>query len=170
MIRRPPRSTLFPYTTLFRSRRGTRMGFGRPSSRWRPGSTSLRYHSCSRGRAISDLRLAAHAHARLHAVLDAVTHPGRLAARTAHQLNVGQVDEELRVDDPALLQGAPALRALARRAGVLLGPGDPLDHDPVAAGHDVHDPAAAAAVLPGDDLHLVVLPDVRCRHGYSTSG
>src|SRR2546429_3637763 len=24
MIRRPPRSTLFPYTTLFRSRRGTR--------------------------------------------------------------------------------------------------------------------------------------------------
>src|SRR3712207_9573095 len=26
MIRRPPRSTLFPYTTLFRSRRGT----GRP--------------------------------------------------------------------------------------------------------------------------------------------
>src|SRR2546427_4776174 len=29
MIRRPPRSTLFPYTTLFRSRRG--------SGRWRSG-------------------------------------------------------------------------------------------------------------------------------------
>src|SRR2546430_7593036 len=28
MIRRPPRSTLFPYTTLFRSRRG-RIGAGR---------------------------------------------------------------------------------------------------------------------------------------------
>src|SRR5688572_31484128 len=26
MIRRPPRSTLFPYTTLFRSRRETRVG------------------------------------------------------------------------------------------------------------------------------------------------
>src|SRR3712207_8520994 len=26
MIRRPPRSTLFPYTTLFRSRSGTREG------------------------------------------------------------------------------------------------------------------------------------------------
>src|SRR3712207_8325779 len=26
MIRRPPRSTLFPYTTLFRSRRGPRVG------------------------------------------------------------------------------------------------------------------------------------------------
>src|SRR5256885_12020041 len=25
MIRRPPRSTLFPYTTLFRSRRGTKV-------------------------------------------------------------------------------------------------------------------------------------------------
>src|SRR6478672_13464362 len=32
MIRRPPRSTLFPYTTLFRPRRG-----GRPRSRPRPG-------------------------------------------------------------------------------------------------------------------------------------
>src|SRR2546430_11928875 len=29
MIRRPPRSTLFPYTTLFRSRlRATRIGYG----------------------------------------------------------------------------------------------------------------------------------------------
>src|SRR3989442_9987411 len=26
MIRRPPRSTLFPYTTLFRSHRGVRLG------------------------------------------------------------------------------------------------------------------------------------------------
>src|SRR2546426_3937300 len=30
MIRRPPRSTLFPYTTLFRSLRGPRAGRGRP--------------------------------------------------------------------------------------------------------------------------------------------
>src|SRR5258706_14220912 len=41
MIRRPPRSTLFPYTTLFRprdSRRGRRRA-GAPSPRraWRPG-------------------------------------------------------------------------------------------------------------------------------------
>src|SRR3989449_4545728 len=28
MIRRPPRSTLFPYTTLFRSRRARRLGLG----------------------------------------------------------------------------------------------------------------------------------------------
>src|SRR3712207_8115372 len=27
MIRRPPRSTLFPYTTLFRSRSGVKIGF-----------------------------------------------------------------------------------------------------------------------------------------------
>src|SRR6266540_3940821 len=32
MIRRPPRSTLFPYTTLFRSR--TRRPRGAPGSRW----------------------------------------------------------------------------------------------------------------------------------------
>src|SRR2546430_9778348 len=29
MIRRPPRSTLFPYTTLFRSSLGSRAGFAR---------------------------------------------------------------------------------------------------------------------------------------------
>src|SRR5262245_56633050 len=36
MIRRPPRSTLFPYTTLFRSQRGQRMGanLGRTREIW----------------------------------------------------------------------------------------------------------------------------------------
>src|SRR3712207_8271384 len=47
MIRRPPRSTLFPYTTLFRSRKE-----GSP-----PGPTSLPWksscHACSRNSAIS---------------------------------------------------------------------------------------------------------------------
>src|SRR5690348_17625989 len=33
MIRRPPRSTLFPYTTLFRSARGSRGGANRTRSR-----------------------------------------------------------------------------------------------------------------------------------------
>src|SRR2546426_3385060 len=32
MIRRPPRSTLFPYTTLFRSRHGRRRAHGRPGA------------------------------------------------------------------------------------------------------------------------------------------
>src|SRR6266853_3751760 len=35
MIRRPPRSTLFPYTTLFRSPR-PRTGAAHPLLRWRP--------------------------------------------------------------------------------------------------------------------------------------
>src|SRR5256885_11503675 len=45
MIRRPPRSTLFPYTTLFRSLTGTiaRCRAGQ----WRPGSTGLRLPSAS---------------------------------------------------------------------------------------------------------------------------
>src|SRR6266851_6134232 len=46
MIRRPPRSTLFPYTTLFRSRRGGCPGPGRwpgpaPSARQDRKSTRL---------------------------------------------------------------------------------------------------------------------------------
>src|SRR3989442_9960744 len=36
MIRRPPRSTLFPYTTLFRSRVGEQCGGGHPHRRCRP--------------------------------------------------------------------------------------------------------------------------------------
>src|SRR2546427_1194001 len=35
MIRRPPRSTLFPYTTLFRSHVGARPEPGRPAARAR---------------------------------------------------------------------------------------------------------------------------------------
>src|SRR3712207_7800463 len=34
MIRRPPRSTLFPYTTLFRSFDGTEIAFDAPGSDW----------------------------------------------------------------------------------------------------------------------------------------
>src|SRR2546427_8741130 len=50
MIRRPPRSTLFPYTTLFRSprgsgRRGAMPGPGRP----RPRATTARRGGGSRG-------------------------------------------------------------------------------------------------------------------------
>src|SRR3712207_8970537 len=50
MIRRPPRSTLFPYTTLFRSARGavaTRRARvaseASPSSRWRGDPASAEY-------------------------------------------------------------------------------------------------------------------------------
>src|SRR2546430_4682204 len=38
MIRRPPRSTLFPYTTLFRSTIRLRVGYGTAGKR--PGSTA----------------------------------------------------------------------------------------------------------------------------------
>src|SRR5215475_14615647 len=43
MIRRPPRSTLFPYTTLFRTRR-------RPPSRRRGAPTRCRHGAAARGR------------------------------------------------------------------------------------------------------------------------
>src|SRR3712207_8051668 len=38
MIRRPPRSTLFPYTTLFRSRASPRLS----EPRWRPKPSRIR--------------------------------------------------------------------------------------------------------------------------------
>src|SRR2546430_10662024 len=37
MIRRPPRSTLFPYTTLFRSREQRGVGAGHPGLALQPG-------------------------------------------------------------------------------------------------------------------------------------
>src|SRR5215510_16229541 len=55
MIRRPPRSTLFPYTTLFRSRRGRpgparrRVGESRqPAPRRRRGGGALRDRKSTR--------------------------------------------------------------------------------------------------------------------------
>src|SRR3712207_6988678 len=41
MIRRPPRSTLFPYTTLFRSGPAAHGARG-PAHRWRPGPAGAR--------------------------------------------------------------------------------------------------------------------------------
>src|SRR3712207_7796919 len=59
MIRRPPRSTLFPYTTLFRSRRGDRRsGRAAPVGRLRAAD----------GR---QLRVLANAHRALHVRVDA---------------------------------------------------------------------------------------------------
>src|SRR5437867_9541177 len=46
MIRRPPRSTLFPYTTLFRSRVSNQPGVVMPGAR-----SSVWYHSISATRA-----------------------------------------------------------------------------------------------------------------------
>src|SRR2546426_6113734 len=45
MIRRPPRSTLFPYTTLFRSRRGSARQAAKAELRRRPADSGL----CRRG-------------------------------------------------------------------------------------------------------------------------
>src|SRR5256885_8456899 len=52
MIRRPPRSTLFPYTTLFRSRRGLHQG--RTTMLLRTSRTFLVVRAISAARAFSD--------------------------------------------------------------------------------------------------------------------
>src|SRR2546430_13367099 len=48
MIRRPPRSTLFPYTTLFRSLRPAAVGGGRPATA-APGAREVRRVPAGRG-------------------------------------------------------------------------------------------------------------------------
>src|ERR1019366_1608740 len=45
MIRRPPRSTLFPYTTLFRSDDGLRTAAGRPDESAWPGRPRSEEHT-----------------------------------------------------------------------------------------------------------------------------
>src|SRR3712207_8251691 len=47
MIRRPPRSTLFPYTTLFRSRRSRRAAPAPCRACWRRGSSASHRSSSS---------------------------------------------------------------------------------------------------------------------------
>src|SRR5256885_10098888 len=46
MIRRPPRSTLFPYTTLFRSKKSRRDG-SRKSEGWRQKPVAAQSAACS---------------------------------------------------------------------------------------------------------------------------
>src|SRR2546425_2190113 len=66
MIRRPPRSTLFPYTTLFRSHigRGIRPAGapwrGRAHPRWRPEPDSLAQHAAVVSRAAGGHRSEEH--------------------------------------------------------------------------------------------------------------
>src|SRR5258708_18887229 len=56
MIRRPPRSTLFPYTTLFRSPWSSRA----PPTRWTAGSAPLIGRTAKRPRVRSQLRSEEH--------------------------------------------------------------------------------------------------------------
>src|SRR2546421_1345882 len=75
MIRRPPRSTLFPYTTLFRSRRerGSRAGGGAGSTGVAPPGTDLRARRAHRFR---------RAHARRAAGARSEEHTSELQSRS----------------------------------------------------------------------------------------
>src|SRR5258708_11116711 len=53
MIRRPPRSTLFPYTTLFRSRKANEIG-GAPAARHRDRRPVKGIFDCRRAHGMDD--------------------------------------------------------------------------------------------------------------------
>src|SRR2546430_12383929 len=57
MIRRPPRSTLFPYTTLFRSREPARRVracvVGNPQADWQAHHATHRRHRTARSRCVA---------------------------------------------------------------------------------------------------------------------
>src|SRR3989449_8040132 len=83
MIRRPPRSTLFPYTTLFRSRRaGDRAGAGGLVTQW----TSARVAEALGVRAPRSEEHTSELQSRLHLVcrllLEKKKTTGRAAGRT----------------------------------------------------------------------------------------
>src|SRR2546430_17539006 len=90
MIRRPPRSTLFPYTTLFRSARGPT---GRPvdgdamddNDAERKGDGDLRLFRCGWGRArgLRIRRWASLRHLERNGVVDRVGRSGSILRRVA---------------------------------------------------------------------------------------
>src|SRR2546429_759382 len=67
MIRRPPRSTLFPYTTLFRSRLPHRSGRGTGAAR-RPRRRGRRSAGSRRGRGVRSEEHTSELQSRLHLV------------------------------------------------------------------------------------------------------
>src|SRR2546429_7038807 len=71
MIRRPPRSTLFPYTTLFRSKRAIVSAAARPAARPIPTVVSAAprsIHSCEVGIGLRSEEHTSELQSRLHLV------------------------------------------------------------------------------------------------------
>src|SRR3989449_10331640 len=99
MIRRPPRSTLFPYTTLFRSRHVLARRGGLGEGRLGP------FQQHRRGRALPDGRRQA---------------PGALPPRAQFRRCV----DRSRAEGHASPRGADSRRAAAARLGGLRRPGD----------------------------------------------
>ena len=91
--------------------------------------------------------------------------PRRLTARLAHQLDVRDVDEQLRVDDAALLELLAGGRTLSGCARVLLRARGSVDEDSSFGGDHADHASGVTAVLAGHHSHVVVLVDVDTRHG-----
>src|SRR5437762_7512668 len=96
MLRRPPRSTLFPYTTLFRSPRAEQLEDRPAETTPHPAPTELRCH-----RQVEDLPLICRA-TRDHIPHD-LTLPGGDEERHAHRDTVSEVGCRPRIGERGLL-------------------------------------------------------------------
>src|SRR2546425_6422186 len=102
MIRRPPRSTLFPYTTLFRSAIGEPIRHGVPVGRL-GGFRTKRFSPAIGGRSeehTSELQSLAYLVCRL--LLEKKKHPFCVHATTRH------LTWTPRIDNPFVVGGFPA--------------------------------------------------------------
>src|SRR2546430_10579842 len=147
MIRRPPRSTLFPYTTLFRS---ADAGRGRPRGT-AVGRQWLAYHA-TRSRGPAPAR-----------------GPGGTAPRSPLPRHRGGVGEGLRSPDtggragrPARVATRPHARPDVRRPGIRLSlatcPLQPAKGGFLAYVCGSRSPAGAATVTPFGTVELTVYP------------
>src|SRR5256885_6643789 len=157
MIRRPPRSTLFPYTTLFRSVRITFQNFGR---RLRSGTTD--FVTVSAATAIVEVNRLGVA-ARVTGLTPTFNLPGLTLSggTSSFELNTAPVTFDLG-DGSTPLPAGPFLRVNVQGASLAITSG------PTLSGNFVFDQStrsgfgAGTALVPGDTsaTNAIALADV----------
>src|SRR6266571_2111303 len=85
MIRRPPRSTLFPYTTLFRSRADTVRSWRRSRTFWRRGESAQDRKSTRLNSSHMSISYAVFCLKKKNQLLRASVDPARLVDRAVHE-------------------------------------------------------------------------------------
>src|SRR3989441_388518 len=156
MIRRPPRSTLFPYTTLFRSPAPTATPTDRVSS------ASAAATPASSAPRSADQRTGGRS-ARITATTTRTLNSGSERS-TQRIVNIGRATPAATTTAAASHAGTPGPRSSARPACHLMSP------PAGAAGRVVRTLAASAAAGRGGGLDRLEVPEQRIRHDRLTAG